>query len=69
MFDPHTRESRGFGFIRMANMDEAERAISGISGSEVDGRVVTVEKVIFCPFCILFFPLLTNLSIGKEIKT
>lgn len=44
MFDPHTRESRGFGFIRMADPDEAERAITGISGSEVDGRVVTVEK-------------------------
>jgi transformer-2 protein len=44
MFDPHTRESRGFGFIRMQNSDDAERAIAGISGSEVDGRVVTVEK-------------------------
>jgi transformer-2 protein len=45
MFDPHTRESRGFGFIRMANPEDADRAITGISGSEVDGRVVTVEKV------------------------
>jgi transformer-2 protein len=44
MFDPHTRESRGFGFIRMQNPDDAERAIAGISGTEVDGRVVTVEK-------------------------
>ncbi|OAD05140.1 hypothetical protein MUCCIDRAFT_124939, partial [Mucor lusitanicus CBS 277.49] len=44
MFDPHTRESRGFGFIRMQNPEDAERAIVGISGTEVDGRVVTVEK-------------------------
>ena len=44
MFDPHTRESRGFGFIRMANSNEAQKAIDGISGSEIDSRVVTVEK-------------------------
>ncbi|KAG1113744.1 hypothetical protein G6F42_014377 [Rhizopus arrhizus] len=29
MFDPHTRESRGFGFIRMQNPEDAERAIVG----------------------------------------
>jgi RNA recognition motif-containing protein len=71
MFDPHTRESRGFGFIRMANMDEAERAITAISGSEVDGRVVTVEKVwkYLVLFVILFFIFLTYYirKLGKEI--
>lgn len=45
MYDPHTRESRGFGFIRMANAEDAERALNGVSGTEIDGRVVTVEKV------------------------
>ncbi|KAI8979472.1 hypothetical protein BDF20DRAFT_869792 [Mycotypha africana] len=44
MVDPHTRESRGFGFIRMANPDEADRAMQGVSGTEIDGRIVTVEK-------------------------
>ncbi|CAO3670376.1 unnamed protein product [Rhizopus stolonifer] len=34
MLDPHTRESRGFGFIPLTN----------ISNTEIDGRTVTVEK-------------------------
>lgn len=45
MYDPHTRESRGFGFIRMASTEEADRAITAVNGTEVDGRIVTVEKV------------------------
>ncbi|KAG2223939.1 hypothetical protein INT45_009391 [Circinella minor] len=44
MYDPHTRESRGFGFIRMASSEDADRAITGINGTELDGRIVTVEK-------------------------
>ncbi|CAO3628079.1 unnamed protein product [Cunninghamella blakesleeana] len=44
MYDPHTRESRGFGFIRMANGDDANCAMDAIHGTEIDGRVVTVEK-------------------------
>lgn len=44
MYDPHTRESRGFGFIRMASTEDADRAMAAINGTEVDGRVVTVEK-------------------------
>ncbi|ORX56277.1 hypothetical protein DM01DRAFT_1017499 [Hesseltinella vesiculosa] len=44
MYDPHTRESRGFGFIQMHSSDEAERALESVNGMEVDGRVITVEK-------------------------
>lgn len=44
MVDPHTRESRGFGFIRMATAEDAERAMTSINGTEIDGRVITVEK-------------------------
>lgn len=45
MYDPHTRESRGFGFIRMATTEDADRAMASINGMEIDGRTVTVEKV------------------------
>jgi transformer-2 protein len=45
MLDPHTRESRGFGFIRMATGADADRAMSEISGTDIDGRIVTIEKV------------------------
>ncbi|ORY93258.1 hypothetical protein BCR43DRAFT_496595 [Syncephalastrum racemosum] len=44
MYDPHTRESRGFGFIRMSNSEEAERVIAGVNGTDVDGRMITIEK-------------------------
>lgn len=45
MYDPHTRESRGFGFIRMSNSEEAERVIANVNGTDVDGRMITIEKV------------------------
>jgi transformer-2 protein len=45
MYDPHTRDSRGFGFVTMETLDEAEAAREGINGSEINGRVLTVEKV------------------------
>ncbi|ORY80919.1 hypothetical protein BCR37DRAFT_380793 [Protomyces lactucae-debilis] len=44
MADPHTKESRGFGFVSMATADEAEAARDGLSGQEKQGRVMSVEK-------------------------
>ncbi|CAB4380297.1 RNA-binding domain-containing protein [Rhizophagus irregularis] len=44
MYDPHTRDSRGFGFVTMETLDEAEAAREGINGSEINGRILTVEK-------------------------
>ena len=45
MYDPHTRDSRGFGFVTMETLEEAEAAKEGINGSEINGRILTVEKV------------------------
>ena len=36
--------SRGFGFVEMANSEEAKAAIEGINGSEVDGRTLVVNE-------------------------
>jgi RNA recognition motif-containing protein len=36
--------SRGFGFVEMANPEDAERAVTGLSGSSLDGRTIRVEK-------------------------
>ncbi|CAG8788231.1 8762_t:CDS:2 [Gigaspora margarita] len=44
MYDPHTRESRGFGFVTMETTDEADAARQSIHGSEINGRMITVEK-------------------------
>ncbi|KAI7729697.1 hypothetical protein M8C21_000985 [Ambrosia artemisiifolia] len=43
--DPWTRESRGFGFVSMSSIKEAESCIKHLDGSVLDGRVITVEKV------------------------
>lgn len=50
--DPRTRESRGFGFVTMDNLEDAERSIKYLNRSILEGRVITVEKVIRCDFPI-----------------
>lgn len=44
MYDPHTRESRGFGFVTMETAEEAEAAITALNATEFMGKVMTVEK-------------------------
>src|ERR671925_242584 len=44
MTDRETGRSRGFGFVEMANDQEAERAISGLNGSSLDGRMIRVDR-------------------------
>ena len=44
MVDPHTRESRGFGFVKMNSPEEADAAKEALTGEEHYGRVMTVEK-------------------------
>lgn len=35
--------SKGFGFVEMPNDDEAEKAIAGLKGKDIDGRKVRVS--------------------------
>lgn len=44
MYDPHSRESRGFGFVTMETPEEADAAIEGLNATEVQGRVLSVQK-------------------------
>lgn len=45
--DPWTRESRGFGFVTMASVEDANRCIKYLNRSVLEGRVITVEKVMY----------------------
>ncbi|CAD0093292.1 unnamed protein product [Aureobasidium vineae] len=44
MRDPHTRESRGFGFVNMATGEQADAAKSGLQGEVYEGRTLSIEK-------------------------
>ena len=53
MYDPHTRESRGFGFVTMESSEEADAAIAALNATEFMGKVMNVEKVVhFLPFTL-----------------
>jgi len=42
--DRYTGRSRGFGFVEMANDDEAKTAISELNEKEIKGRPVKVNE-------------------------
>lgn len=44
VMDRETGRSRGFGFVEMANDDEADAAINATNGRDVDGRNLTVNE-------------------------
>ena len=43
MMDRMTNRPRGFGFVTMSSADEAQKAIEGLNGRELDGRALTVN--------------------------
>ncbi|ESK86632.1 hypothetical protein Moror_9723 [Moniliophthora roreri MCA 2997] len=42
--DPHTCESRGFGFVTMESPEEAQAVITALNATELYGKVITVER-------------------------
>ncbi|KAK9165035.1 hypothetical protein Scep_000226 [Stephania cephalantha] len=44
--EPRTRISRGFAFVTMDSVEDAERCIKHLNQSVLEGRYITVEKVI-----------------------
>jgi RNA recognition motif-containing protein len=43
IIDRDTDRSKGFGFVEMATDQEAQEAIAGLNGKEVDGRAIVVN--------------------------
>jgi RNA recognition motif-containing protein len=43
MMDRMSGRPRGFGFVTMSTPDEAQNAIAGLNGKELDGRALTVN--------------------------
>ncbi|KAJ3986825.1 hypothetical protein F5890DRAFT_1406453 [Lentinula detonsa] len=44
VYDPHTRESRGFGFVTMETPEEADAAVTALNNTELYGKAMTVAK-------------------------
>ncbi|XP_023645340.1 serine/arginine-rich splicing factor SR45a isoform X3 [Capsella rubella] len=53
VLDPWTRESRGFGFISMETVGDANRCIRYLDHSVLLGRVIKVEKFLWQQVCFL----------------
>ncbi|KAJ8051321.1 hypothetical protein LXG23DRAFT_50919 [Yarrowia lipolytica] len=44
MMDPHSGESRGFGFVMMADVTGADEALAKLNGHELAGKTLAIEK-------------------------
>ncbi|KAN0065575.1 hypothetical protein ACQY0O_001440 [Thecaphora frezii] len=44
MYDPHSREPRGFAFVTFDKPEEADAAIAALNGTDFMGRRMTVDK-------------------------
>jgi len=42
--DRDTGRAKGFGFVEMSSDSEAERAITSLNGTELDGRNMTINE-------------------------
>ncbi|MFO1218549.1 MAG: RNA-binding protein [Burkholderiaceae bacterium] len=44
MMDRETGRSKGFGFVEMSSSAEAQAAINGMNGQQIEGRAVVVNE-------------------------
>jgi RNA recognition motif-containing protein len=42
--DKFTGDSKGFGFVEMANNSQADSAIKALNGTDLKGRTITVNQ-------------------------
>lgn len=45
MYDPHSKESRGFAFVTMATSEEADAAVAALNNQDFMGKTMKIQKV------------------------
>jgi transformer-2 protein len=48
VIDPHTKESRGFGFVTFEESNDADEAVKEMNGEHILGKAIRVEKARRC---------------------
>lgn len=44
IMDRMTGKSKGFGFVTMGSVEDAQKAVAELNGVEMDGRTITVNE-------------------------
>jgi len=44
IIDRDTGRSKGFGFVEMSDLKQAQAAMAGLNSTELDGRAITVNE-------------------------
>jgi cold-inducible RNA-binding protein len=44
IIDRDTGRSKGFGFVEMTDLKQAQAALAGLNSTELDGRAITVNE-------------------------
>lgn len=44
VLDKMTGRSRGFGFVEMSTVEEAQKAVETLNGREIEGRTIIVSE-------------------------
>lgn len=44
IMDRSTGKSKGFGFVTMSSVEEAQKAMAEMNGKELDGKALTVNE-------------------------
>lgn len=44
IIDRYTNQSKGFGFVEMGSVEEAEKAMKELDGTTLDGRAIVVKE-------------------------
>ncbi|KAI0280586.1 hypothetical protein BGY98DRAFT_963057 [Russula aff. rugulosa BPL654] len=50
MYDPHTHESRGFGFMAMGSVEEGDVPVTALNAAELMGKSHHCRKGSSCPY-------------------